>query len=89
MNTCNTCKFWIKPDRKVFTSECCGVRHKRRMIFGQCANPMLDVESSIEPVGTAKDEDSYVPRNGACPDDSRSNFQTGPDFGCIHFQKKP
>jgi len=82
MNTCKTCKWWLKP--VPYLAGMISIE-ERISDFGNCGNPKLDIDCRTRLVT----ENPIVQLDGAFADASsdRAQFTTGPDFGCIHHSE--
>lgn len=77
MNTCKDCKHWAGSWRY------CNSKQESRPRCGSCSCPKLrqGYEYGFEEGGCAPDE-------CAIETDEGWGIETGPDFGCIHWEAK-
>ena len=74
MNTCETCKWWIKiPDA---IARDYGNPEAVNESFGHCSNPKLDPSKKLDNTTGLLWSDTGIPI-----------FETGKNFGCIHHER--
>lgn len=83
--TCKECKFWKRFEDDVYT----GIRseefRKAVIHFGECNHEEKFVYGYLVDDPTiSHDSFIYATSSGLCG----AEFETGENFGCIHFQKK-